>query len=323
MRRNALCSIVFSFIVSSSPSMHGQTIDAPMKEQIALAVQRCLAADGTPSASVAIVIGAKFAYAEAFGNAALSPAVPATAATRYQIASLSKTYTAQAVLLLAANGKLSLEDPVSRRFPDLTEASHVTVRQLLNHTSGYPDHYPQTYPAGPRATAAVPDQIIAEWDRHILLFPPGTQFHYSNLDYEIAGRIVEKVAGEQLFQFMQEHIFQPVEMHTVLDLDTIPAGSRELATGYVQNAFAPLQAAEYEGPGWSFGSGQIVTTAQDVALWDAAFLSRQTLPEHEIASDVLTYPMPRVERKETVCRRTPASSAARWFLRWPGCCARP
>jgi D-alanyl-D-alanine carboxypeptidase len=286
MSRILRYAFMATLVISGTATMRGQTIDAAMREQIAQAVQRCLATDGTPSASVAIVADGHVAYAKAFGNAVMSPAVPASATTRYQLASLSKTYTAQAVLLLAAAGKLSLSDSVSRWFPNLTEASHITVLQLLNHTSGYPDHYPQSYPAGPRGSATSPDRIIAEWGHHPLLFSPGTQFHYSNLEYEIAGRIVEKVSGKPLFQFMQERIFEPFGMTSVMDLDKIPDGSNALATGYVQVAVAPLQPAPYEGPGWSFGSGQIVTTAQDVARWDEAFLQHRTLPKREASEEV-------------------------------------
>lgn len=265
---------------------YGQAIDIAMRNQFDQAIQRCLQADGTPSASVAIVVDNNLAYAKAFGDAVLKPPLPASTATRYQLASISKTFTAQAVLLLVADGKLSLNDSVSRWFPDLTGASQITVRQLLNHTSGYPDHYPESYPAGPRGAATSPDHIISEWGHHPLLFPPGTQFHYSNLEYEIAGRIVEKVSGEPLFQFMQEHIFGPLQMTSTMDLNTIPSGSSALATGYVQNALAPLQPAPYEGPGWSFGSGQVVSTATDVARWDAAFLEHRVLPEREATDEV-------------------------------------
>ncbi|HZB88117.1 MAG TPA: serine hydrolase domain-containing protein [Terracidiphilus sp.] len=273
-------------ILLGTAILRGQTIDNVTQEQIAQAVQSSIASDGAPSASIAIVVGDRVAYAKGFGSAVLFPVLPASAETRYQLASLSKTYTAQAVLLLVAAGKLSLDDSVSRWFPDITEASHVTVRQLLNHTSGYPDHYPQSYPAGPRGAAASPDRIIAEWGQHPLLFPPGTQFRYSNLEYEIAGRIVEKVSGKPLFQFMQERIFQPMGMTSTIDLDTIPADSTALATGYVRNALAPLQRAPYEGPGWSFGSGQVVTTAGDVARWDLAFLDHRVLPEREAVEEV-------------------------------------
>ncbi len=279
--------LLLSFIALMGTAIaYGQKIDVAMRNKIDQAIQRCLQADGTPSTSVAIVVDNHLAYAKAFGDAVLEPPLPASTATRYQLASISKTFTAQAVLLLVADGKLSLNDSVSRWFPDLTGASQITVRELLNHTSGYPDHYPESYPAGPRGAAASPDHIINEWGRHPLLFPPGTQFHYSNLEYEIAGRIVEKVSGKPLFQFMQEHIFGPLQMTSTMDLDTIPGGSTALATGYIQNALAPLKPAPYEGPGWSFGSGQVVTTASDVARWDAAFLEHRVLPEREAADEV-------------------------------------
>jgi D-alanyl-D-alanine carboxypeptidase len=273
-------------ILTSAANAYGQTIDLAIRGQIDQAIQRCLQADDTPSASVAIVIDDHLAYTNAFGEARLTPMLSASTATRYQLASISKTFTAQAVLLLAASGKLSLNDSVSRWFPDLTSASQITVRELLNHTSGYPDHYPESYPAGPRGAVVSPDHIINEWGHHPLLFAPGTQYHYSNLEYEIAGRIVEKASGESLFQFMQEHIFGPLQMTSTMDLDTIPGGSTALAVGYVENALAPLQPAPYEGPGWSFGAGQVVTTAEDVARWDAAFLQHRVLPERETAEEV-------------------------------------
>ena len=268
---------------------YGQAARSPdiaMRAKLDQAVRRCLKEDGTPSASIALVENGKLFYAAAYGDASLQPETPATTATRYQLASISKTFTAQAILLLEAEGKLSLGDTLSKWYPDLTAASSITLRELLNHTSGYPDHYPQSYPAGIKGRAASPDSIIKQWGHHPLLFAPGTQYHYSNLEYEIAGRIVEKVSGEPLFQFMQERIFHPLQMEATIDLDTIPDGSTELATGYERTALARLEPAPYEGSGWSFGSGQVVTTAQDVALWDVAFLKRITLPPKQLAEEL-------------------------------------
>jgi D-alanyl-D-alanine carboxypeptidase len=286
MKRRLQCLLLGLHALMGSVIANGQTIDVTMRKQIDQVIERCIQADGTPSASVAIVVDDHLGYANAFGDAVLKPPVSATTATRYQLASISKTFTAQAVLLLVAAGKLSLDDSVSRWYPDLTGASGVTVRELLNHTSGYPDHYPESYPAGPRGAEASPDHIISEWGHHPLLFAPGTQFHYSNLEYEIAGRIVEKVSGESLFQFMQEHIFGPLKMTSTMNLDAIPYGSTALATGYIQNGLASLRPAPYEGPGWSFGSGQVVTTAEDVARWDAAFLQHRVLPEPQATEEI-------------------------------------
>ena len=140
-------------------------------------VRRCLAEDG-PSASIAIVEDGKLFYSAAYGKASLDPPMQATVATRYQLASISKTFTAQAILLLEAEDKLSLNDHVSKWYPELTSASQITLRELLNHTSGYPDHYPQSYPAGAKSGDTPPDRIINEWGRHPLLFSPGTKYHY-------------------------------------------------------------------------------------------------------------------------------------------------
>lgn len=278
-----------SLLTLATGFAYGQAASQPdhaMQTKMDEVVRRCLREDGTPSASVAIVEGGRITYMAAFGDAVMRPKSAATETTRYQLASISKTFVAQAVLLLEADGKLSLEDRVSKWYPSLTGAADVTLRELLNHTSGYPDHYPESYPAGAKAKAAEPDQIIEEWGHHPLLFTPGTQFHYSNLEYEIAGRIVEKVSRRPLFQFMQERIFAPLHMDATIDLDTIPNGSPALATGYTQTALAPLEPAPYEGPGWSFGSGQVVTTAKDVALWDVAFLERHVLPREQAAEEV-------------------------------------
>jgi D-alanyl-D-alanine carboxypeptidase len=289
MRRNGFPIIGGLFLALLSHGLVAQAAfqpDPAKRTQIDEAIRRCLREDRTPSASVAIVEGGQLSYVGAFGEAVMQPKSPASEATRYQLASISKTFTAQAVLLLEADGKLSLDDKVSRWYPNLTEAANVSLRELLNHTSGYPDHYPEGYPAGAKGKAITPDQIIDKWGHHPLMFPPGTQFHYSNLEYEIVGRIVEKVSGTPLFAFMQERIFRPLSMNETIDLDTIPDNSPLLATGYTQTALAKLEPAPYEGPGWSFGAGQVVTTARDVALWDVAFLQHHVLPPRQAEEEV-------------------------------------
>src|SRR2546427_4478453 len=104
-----------------------------------------LAATGVPSASLAIVKDGRIAYVEAYGDARLDPRAPARPGMRYSIGSISKQFTAAAILMLAEERKLSLDDPVSRFAPSLTRANEVTVRQLLSHTSGYRDYWPQDY----------------------------------------------------------------------------------------------------------------------------------------------------------------------------------
>src|SRR6185312_16730858 len=100
---------------------------------------RVLAATGVPSATVAVVQHGRLAYAQAYGNAKLDPATPATPAMRYAIGSISKQFAATAILLLQQQGKLSLNDPVGRYIPGLTQGNRVTIREILSHTSGYQD----------------------------------------------------------------------------------------------------------------------------------------------------------------------------------------
>ena len=104
-----------------------------------------LARTGVPSASIAVVKDGKIVYLNAYGAARLEPRVPATTSMRYSIGSISKQFTAAAILFLQEQGKLSLDDKVGKYIPDLTRANEVTIRQLLSHTSGYQDYWPQDY----------------------------------------------------------------------------------------------------------------------------------------------------------------------------------
>ena len=159
----------------ASASLYGQSamqVDQVLRAKMDEVVRRCIGEDGTPSASVTVVQGGRLVYSAAFGDAAMYPKTTATSATRYQLASISKTFVAQSILLLEAEGKLSLDDKLSDWYPGLTGAAGITLRELLNHTSGYPDHYPEGYPAGPKGSAAQPEKIVQEWGASPASFSP-------------------------------------------------------------------------------------------------------------------------------------------------------
>ena len=166
--------------------------------RIDAAVRDALRQSGAPSVSVAVVVEGRLAYAQAFGYSSLAPRRAATARTRYAVGSISKQFTAAALLLLQEEGKLSLDDKVSQYFPDLTRAGEITLRQLLSHTSGYEDYAPQDYiiPAWTKATT--PQQILDGWARKPLNFDPGARWQYSNTNYVLAASIFEKVSGQKL-----------------------------------------------------------------------------------------------------------------------------
>ena len=182
-----------------------------------------LAQTGVPSASVAIVQHGKLVYTHAYGSARLatdsSSAVPATPAMRYSIGSISKQFTATAILLLQEQGKLSLDDPVGKYIPGLTRGDEVTIRQILSHTSGYQDYWPEDYVMTPMLHPESAQQILDTWAKKPLDFDPGTQWQYSNTNYVIAGRIVEIVSGEPLFDFLTQRIFRPLGMNSVWNSD--------------------------------------------------------------------------------------------------------
>jgi CubicO group peptidase (beta-lactamase class C family) len=117
-----------------------QTLSSAQQAKLDDAVHQVLGATGVPSTSLAIVKNGRVAYVHAYGDARREPQVSATPAMRYPVGSISKQFTATAILLLAEEGKLSLDDPVARFLPELTRAKEVTVRQLLSHTAGYQDY---------------------------------------------------------------------------------------------------------------------------------------------------------------------------------------
>src|SRR5256886_9492739 len=209
---------------------------------------------GVPSASIAIVKDGQIAYVKAYGDARLEPRTPASTSMRYSIGSISKQFTAAAILLLQEHGKLSLDDKVAKYIPDLTRANEVTVRQLLSHTSGYQDYWPQDYVMKPMLEPTTAQKIMDTWAKKPLDFEPGTKWQYSNTNYVIAGAIVEKVARMPLLQFLQQKVFTPLGMTSVLNIDQEKLTESD-PTGYLRFALGPLRPSPKEGKGWLFAAG--------------------------------------------------------------------
>jgi CubicO group peptidase (beta-lactamase class C family) len=223
---------------------------------------------------VAVVENGQVAYAKAFGKADIGENRPATASTRYAIGSVSKQFTAAALLLLAEQGKLSLNDKVGKYLPDLTRAREVTIRELLSHTSGYEDYAPQDYMIPAWTRPITPPEILDQWAKKPLNFDPGTRWQYSNTNYVIAGQIFEKVSGQPLVAFLREKIFGPLGMTTPGEItDHQP----DDASAYTRYALGPPRLVAREGPGWMFAAGELAMTPSDLARWDLAFLQKKIL----------------------------------------------
>ena len=268
--------IVLAFSLSA-PAYAQSVLSPELQQKIDSAVQEELMKTGVPSASVAVVQNGAIAYLHAFGAARLEPRkTPALPEMRYSIGSISKQFTAAAVLLLQEQGKLSLDDKVSKFLPDLSRANEVTIRQLLSHTSGYQDYWPQDYVPPFMLTDITAQKILDLWARKPLDFDPGTKWQYSNTNYVIAGLIIEKASGEPLLKFLQEHIFTPLGMNTVANIDQEKLGDTD-ATGYLRFALGPLRAAPKEGKGWLFAMGELAMPAGDLARWDISIIDRKLL----------------------------------------------
>lgn len=238
-------------------------------------ISKMLGESGAPSVSIAVVEHGQLAYAKAFGKASLDPDRPADARTRYAVGSISKQFTAAAILLMAQQGKLPLDDKVSKYFPNLTRANEITVRELLSHTSGYEDFAPQDYMIPEWTKPTTPETILNEWAKKPLDFDPGTKWQYSNTNFVLAGRIFEKASGQDLMTFLNEKIFHPLGMTTAGDcsVDKRP----EDAVAYTRYGLGPARPALREGPGWYFAAGELCMTPSDLAKWDIAFLNKQLL----------------------------------------------
>ena len=255
-------------------------LDPAIKSRIDQIAAQVLEQTGVPSASVAVVKGGKLAYTHAYGMARLRtesvPPMPATPGMRYSIGSISKQFTAAAILLLQEEGKLSLEDAVARYIPGLTRGNDVTIRQILSHTSGYQDYWPEDYVMTPMLKPESAQQIIDTWGKKPLDFEPGTQWQYSNTNFVIAGRIVETITGHPLMDLLTERIFRPLGMKSVWNSDEIKLTQTD-ATAYYRHALGPLRVAPKEGRGWMFAAGELAMTAHDLALWDQSLIAQSIL----------------------------------------------
>lgn len=197
-----LIVVLFIAVLLAASTLPAQTqpIPAALRERVNAIVRQSLTATGIPSASIAIVQAGAITYLQAYGDGRVEPRTPAQPTMRYSVGSISKQFTATAVLLLAEQGKLSLDDPVSRFMPNLTRADEVTIRELLSHTSGYQDYWPQDYVPPFMLQPITADKILDQWARKPLDFDPGTEWQYSNTNFVIAGLIVEKASGGPLLQ---------------------------------------------------------------------------------------------------------------------------
>jgi D-alanyl-D-alanine carboxypeptidase len=271
--------------------------------QVDKVAAEALAKSGAPSASVAVVRDGEIVFAKAYGLRNIERQEAATPATRYRIASVSKQFTAAAILMLADDGKLSLDDQVSRYLPDLAGANHVTLRQALSHTGGFQDFWRVDFLPNDLKRPIAPNAIAARWGTAPLEFQPGSKWSYSNTGYVVLGRVVERVSGQPLGGFLQTRVFTPLHMDSAEDFDGRPL-SRSDATGYERAALGPPREAELPASGWIFGAGELAMTASDLARWDISVLDKSLMSPAAYAA------------QNTEVKLTDGSSSGYGFGQW-------
>ena len=200
----------------------------------------------------------------------------------FKIASLTKSYTASVVLQLVGEGKLSLDDSVEQRLPGLVpNGGKITIRQLLNHTSGLFDYFElprflKPYLSGNFGFYWAPRQLVRMGVSHKPLFAPGRGYSYSNTNYVLAQLIVERVTGKSLGTELKRRIFQPLHLRDTI-YPTKPGLPSPYAHGYKLLGKPPATDVTGLSPSMSPGSGAIVSTARDVADFYRALLSGRLL----------------------------------------------
>jgi len=239
------------------------------------AIGQELARRGGVGATVAVVQDGRVLLAKGFGRRSVDSPARVDDGTLFGIGSVTKQFTSAAALLLAEQGKLSVTDKVAKYYSDATRANDVTILDLMNHVSGYPDYYPLDFVDRRMLKPIAPDDLIRRYAGAPLDFEPGTRWSYSNTGYILLGRILEKASGQLLGTFLREKIFTPLGMtHTAYEPN---AGDSRVASGFTSFALTKLAPAAREGQGWVGSAGAIYSTAADIARWDIALMAGRVL----------------------------------------------
>lgn len=276
----------------------GAAAPAPVPAAVGTTVQKIVTATGVPGLQVLIVDHGKVAYSAAYGVRNLKSKAPVDEHTRFEIGSITKQFTAAAILQLKEQGKLSLSDPLGKYVPQLKAAKNVTIEQLLWQVSGIPDYtetdaFKQLIVAN-AAGVTIPksgtfDAIVALIADKPLNFTPGSKWAYSNTNYVLLGHVVEAASGMPWQQYIRTHIFAPAGMHESAFMEDEPH-LKDMATGYTMQKGKLLPTGTFTG--WARGAGAIVSTASDMAKWDAALFGGKIVSASDLKLMTTAGPVP-------------------------------
>ena len=221
-------------------------------------------------------------YEKAVGLADLDRHIPATPATKFRIGSITKQFTAAAILRLAEDEKLALDDPLARFFPDFPGAEKISVRQLLTHTSGLHSHTDKPGFLQSVTAPIAPEKLIASFRDDPPDFAPGAGWHYCNSGYFLLGEIVAQISGKPLADYLREEFFEPIGMKdTGLFRNDAPPADAALGYSFADGKLT--RALDWDMT-WAGGAGALYSTVRDLQRWNEALFNRHVLSEASLTA---------------------------------------
>jgi len=272
MKRLPLC-LPLIFLLSIS-CLAQNSVETKVDEYIRAEMQ----AQQIPGLALAVIKDGKMIIARGYGFANVEHQVPVKPETIFQSGSTGKQFTATAVMMLVEEGKLSLDDKITKYFPDGPEAwQKITVRHLLTHTSGMTD-YPPDFDLRRDYTE---DDLFQRIKSIPLAFQPGEKWSYSNLAYVMLGILIHKVSGKFYGDYLQERIFKPLEMTTARIISESDIVANRAAGYRVVNG--KLKNQSWVSPSLNTtADGALYLTIYDMAKWDAALYTEKLLKKSSL-----------------------------------------
>ena len=275
-----------------------------------------------PGAAVLVIEDGRVAFERGYGVTDLRARRPVDARTNFRLASVTKQFTAAAVMLLVRDGRLGYDDPLGRVFPDFPEYGRtITIRQLLNHTSGLPD-YEELMPAGDPSVPVEQTQIRDAGVLDLLKrqkaakFSPGAKWDYSNSGYVILGLVVEKVSGTPFGKFLHDRVFNPLRMGCTVAYERGQNEVPSRAFGHTREA-GVWHETDQSPTSATLGDGGVYSSLADLARWDES-LRRHSLLSAADMEPALT-PVQTTAGAPVEPDGTPAAYGFGWFLNpWKG-----
>ena len=249
---------------------------------------RFYAGNGQFMGAVLVAKGDRIVLDKGYGLADIEWAIADTPATKFRLGSITKQFTAAAVLLLVERGRMALDAPVKTYMPDAPAAwDAITIRHLLNHTSGIPNFTGFADFNRTKAIAQTPAQLVARFRDKPLEFAPGTRFTYTNSGYVLLGYLIEQVSGGTYEKFLSDNIFTPLGMKDS-GCDSNTALIPRRASGYTPGA-AGLRNADFVHMSIPIGGGVLYSTTGDLLRWERALFGGKLLKPQSLA--VMTTPV--------------------------------